>query len=55
MYKENARPVSSYKSQLSKEQEKANEQENELQKALALKDHYFGSKKVRIILTCLIN
>ena len=42
--------ASSHNSQVSKEHEKLNDQERELKKALALKDHYFGAPKVILYL-----
>jgi len=42
------RPVASYQSQVSKEQDKLKEQDQEVNKALALKEHYFGQKNIVI-------
>lgn len=44
MTNKNTRPSTSYKSQLSKEAEKLNLQDNEMKKALAMKEHYFGQR-----------
>jgi len=49
MTNKNTRPTtSSYKSQVSKEIEKSNYQDNEMKKALQLKDHYFGARSTRL-------
>ena len=47
-FAENTRPTtSSYKSQVSKEIEESNYQDNEMKKALQLKEHYFGARVIK--------